>query len=168
MRRYMALATLGLLLAATGSGRGQTPGPTTTTRQKEPAVQKHAKGSFDVKVIPITVADSLDTGGFGRMALDKKFSGDLSGTSVGQMIASGDPSQNMGGYVALEKVTGTLDGRSGTFVMMHNGTMTPAAMEMRITVVPGSGTGQLSGLAGDFTIIFEGKNHHYTFDYTLP
>jgi hypothetical protein len=71
------------------------------------------------------------------------------------------------GYVALELVTGTLDGRQGSFVLQHSGTMEGSAMSLSVTVVPGSGTGQLAGLAGTFTIIIEGKQHSYEFDYTL-
>ncbi len=127
-----------------------------------------ATGTFEVKVAPITTQDSVDTGGFGRLALDKQFSGDLVGTSLGQMLASGGPSEGSGGYVALERVTGTLQGRKGTFVMMHNGTMTPDAMEMRIMVVPGSGTEELAGITGTFTLTIEGKTHAWILDYQLP
>jgi hypothetical protein len=133
----------------------------------EAVMQERATGTFDVKVVPITAADSLDTGGFGRLALDKTFHGDLTGSSKGQMVASGGPQEGAGGYVAMERVTGSLKGRSGSFALMHNGTMTPTAMEMRIMVVPGSGTGELAGLAGTFTIIIEGKKHSYVFDYTI-
>ena len=125
-----------------------------------------ATGRFDVKVAPLA-ADSTDTGGFGRMGLEKTFSGDLSGTSRGQMIAAGTAVEGSGAYVALERVTGSLHGRTGSFMMMHNGTMKAGAYEMRITVVPDSGTEDLTGLAGTFTIIFEGKDHLYQFDYTL-
>ena len=126
-----------------------------------------ATGTFEVRVIPITTTDSVDTGGFGRLALDKKFSGDLTGTSLGQMLGSGDPKSGFGGYVALERVTGVLNGRSGSFTLMHNGTMSPAAMELRVLVVPGSGTGELTGIAGTFAIIIEGKQHSYVFEYTV-
>src|SRR5690606_17749226 len=91
-----------------------------------------AKGTFEVKVIPITQSDPMETGGFSRLALAKTFQGDMTGTSVGQMIASGGPNTGSGGYVALEQVTGTLNGRSGSFALMHNGTMTPDSMELRI------------------------------------
>jgi hypothetical protein len=101
------------------------------------------------------------------MGLEKSFSGDLSGTSRGQMIAAGTAVEGSGAYVALERVTGTLGGRTGSFMMMHNGTMKAGAYDMRITVVPDSGTEELAGLAGTFLIIFEGKDHLYQFDYTL-
>ena len=125
-----------------------------------------ATGSFDVKTHPLP-ADSIDTGGFGRMALEKTFRGDLSGTSRGQMVAAMTIVEGSGAYVALEKVTGTLQGRTGSFMLTHNGTMKAGAYDMRITVVPDSGTEGLTGLAGTFRIIFEGKNHLYQFDYTI-
>ncbi len=128
----------------------------------------HATGAFEVQVSPITTADSVDTGGFSRFALDKKFSGDITGTSLGQMLASGGPKDGSGAYVALERVTGALNGRTGSFALMHNGTMTPESTEMRIAVVPGSGTEELSGIAGTFTLVIEGKKHWWTLDYTLP
>ena len=125
-----------------------------------------ASGKFEVKVAPLP-ADSADTGGFARMSLEKTLRGDLSGTSRGQMVAAGTAVEGSGAYVALEKITGTLHGRPGTFMLMHNGTMRAGAYEMRITVVPDSGTGELAGLSGTFTIIFEGKDHSYHFDYTI-
>jgi hypothetical protein len=129
-------------------------------------VTTRATGKFEVKVTPLA-ADSADTGGFGRMALEKTFSGDLAGTSRGQMVAAGTPVEGSGAYVALEKFTGSLQGRPGSFMLMHNGTMKAGAYEMSITVVPDSGTGELTGLAGTFRIIFEGKNHLYQFDYSI-
>lgn len=165
--RLLAPALLATILLAAPAAQAQTP-TAAPSAGKGTTVSKHAKGTFDVKVTPITLNDPMDTGGFGRLALDKKFHGDLSGSSLGQMVASGDPSSGSGGYVALEKVTGTLNGKTGTFVLMHNGTMTPQAMEMRISVVPNSGTGELTGIDGTFRIIIEGKQHFWEFDYTLP
>jgi hypothetical protein len=125
-----------------------------------------ATGRFDVKVLPLP-ADSSDTGGFARMSLEKALTGDLTGTSRGQMVAAGTAVEGSGAYVALEKFTGTLHGRQGTFMLMHNGTMRAGNYEMRISVVPDSGTDDLSGLSGLFTIIFEGKDHRYQFDYSI-
>lgn len=160
-----AIPTL-LLLALLGGAtvQGQTP----NTSGKPVTMTRLAKGTFSVKVAPITPADSVDTGGFARFALDKTFQGDLAGTSLGQMLATGDGSSGSGGYVALEKVTGTLSGRTGSFVLMHNGTMTPASMDLRIGVVPASGTGELAGISGTFKIIIEGKQHFWELEYTLP
>jgi hypothetical protein len=165
--RRMTTAVLSLILIAgpPATGASLTTAP---AAGKAVAVTKHAKGTFDVKVTPITLTDPMDTGGFGRLALAKTFQGDLEGTSVGQMLASTDAAQTSGGYVALETVTGTLQGKTGAFVLMHNGTMTPQSMEMRIMVVPASGTGELEGIAGTFKIIIEGKKHFWELEYTLP
>jgi hypothetical protein len=165
MPRFLSLLLTTLLGSA--AVQAQTPSPAPHAG-KATIVTRQAKGTFDVKVVPITVVDSMDTGGFGRLALAKTFQGDLIGTSVGQMIASSDGRSGSGGYVALEKVTGSLQGRSGTFILMHNGTMTSKSMEMRIMVVPESGTDQLAGLEGTLRIIIEGKQHRWEFDYTLP
>lgn len=126
----------------------------------------HAKGEFDVKVIPQPRDDSAG-GPFGRLFLDKRFRGDLEGTSKGTMLGTGDPSGGTGGYVALERVTGTLGGRRGSFELQHNGTMRNGVSTMIVNVVPGSGTDELVGLEGRFTIIIEGKKHSYEFEYTL-
>ncbi|HJV90971.1 MAG TPA: DUF3224 domain-containing protein [Holophagaceae bacterium] len=127
----------------------------------------HATGTFDVKVKPLS-ADNADWGAFGRLSIDKVLHGDLEGTSLGQMLAQGDGKGASGGYVALERVTGTLRGRKGTFVLMHTGTLVDHRPEMAVTVVPGSGTGELAGLSGRFQILIEGGKHSYVFDYSLP
>ncbi len=134
---------------------------------KEAPMTHRATGTFEVKVKPLT-ADNPEWGAFGRLSIDKVFQGQLAGTSLGQMLAEGDGKGASGGYVALERVTGTLNGRKGTFVLMHTGTLVDRRPEMVITVVPGSGTGELAGLAGRFQILIEGGKHSYTFEYTLP
>ena len=125
-----------------------------------------ARGTFEVKVIPQTADDSAG-GPFSRLFLDKQFHGDLEGASKGQMLGSMSAVEGSGGYVALEEVAGTLHGKRGSFILQHNGTMTKNVPTMRVTVVPDSGTGQLSGLAGTMTIIIEGGKHSYVFEYTL-
>jgi hypothetical protein len=126
----------------------------------------HATGTFEVKLTPDANAD-LGDASLGRMSLDKHFHGDLEATSKGQMLAAGTSVQGSAGYVALERVTGTLHGRSGSFTFQHHGTMTRGTPQMSVTVVPDSGTDQLEGLAGKMTItIAEGK-HSYDFEYTL-
>ena len=127
----------------------------------------HAKGTFDVKVVPLS-SDGLPTG-FGRMSIDKQLHGDLEGTSKGEMLSFGTGGKgSSGGYVALEQVTGTLSGRKGSFVLQHSATMNRGVPSMSITVVPDSGTDQLVGLAGTFTIIIADGKHSYDFDYSLP
>ncbi len=105
----------------------------------------------------------------GRMSGDKQFKGDLEGTSKGEMMAVETPVQGSAGYVAVERVSGTLKGRSGTFVLLHQGTMSRGGdYRMSIVVVPDSGTGQLTGLTGKMAIIITEGKHSYEFDYTLP
>ena len=126
-----------------------------------------ARGRFDVKVTPIPMGDPA-TGRFNRLLLDKQIQGDLEATSEGEMMGADTPVQGSAGYVAVERVTGSLHGRKGSFVLQHKSTMRKGAdFRMDITVVPDSGTEELTGIAGTFTIIFEGKNHLYEFDYTL-
>ena len=159
--QFFAGSLVGVIVLVSGPTLAQSQ-----TSVKEAVVTARATGRFDVNVAPLT-ADSADTGGFGRMSLEKTFSGDLTGTSRGQMVAAGTEVEGSGGYVALERVTGTLQGRTGSFMLMHAGTMKAGNYEMRITVVPDSGTGELAGLSGTFLIIFEGKNHLYQFDYSI-
>ena len=124
-----------------------------------------ASGPFDVKVVP---QDDKLNDGISRMVLDKQFHGDLEGPSKGQMLANGNPNKS-GVYVAIETFTGTLHGKSGSFSLHHTGIMTRATPTMDIRVVPDSGTGQLTGIAGKMTITLapDGK-HSYEFEYTLP
>jgi hypothetical protein len=134
--------------------------------QKGAVVTNHAKGTFDVKVIP-QAPDDAAGGPFSRLFLDKQFHGDLDGSSKGQMLAAGTAVEGSGAYVAMELVSGTLNGRRGTFVLQHTGSMTKNVPTMNVTVVPDSGTDQLTGLAGKMTIIIAGGKHSYEFEYTL-
>lgn len=129
-------------------------------------MMNHAKGTFDVKVIP-QAPDDPAGGPFSRLFLDKQFHGALEGTSKGQMLAGGTAVEGSGVYVALELVTGTLNGRGGSFILQHNGTMTKGVPTLSVTVVPDSGTDQLAGLAGTMTIVNVGGKHSYEFEYTL-
>jgi hypothetical protein len=130
-------------------------------------VTTHGTGTFEVKLTPQTSGDKTEDATLGRMSIDKHFHGDLEGTSKGTMLTAGTAVKGSAGYVALEKVSGTLNGREGTFVLQHSGTMTRGTPQLTITVVPDSGTSQLAGLTGNFTIkIAEGK-HSYDFEYTL-
>lgn len=126
-----------------------------------------ASGTFEVQLAPIPAYDNSEGSPLGRMSLDKKFVGDLEATSKGEMLMAGTQVKGSAGYVAIERVSGTLHGRSGAFVLQHSGTMTRGAPQLTVTVVPDSGTGQLVGLAGTLMInIAEGK-HSYDFEYTL-
>ena len=125
-----------------------------------------AKGTFEVKATPVA-PDSGDDTGIGRLTLEKKFSGDLEGTSRGQMLGVRSGTGGSGGYVAQEKVTAKLGGRSGSFILQHIGTMTRNAPTMSVSVVPDSGSGELAGISGTITIIIAGGKHSYEFAYTL-
>src|SRR5271166_5944841 len=125
---------------------------------KEKVVTGHASGTFEVKLLPLAAEEGADPG-LGRMSIDKQFHGDLEGTSKGYMLSSAATVvKGSGGYVAMERVTGTLKGRTGNFVLQHSGTMTRGIPQLSVTVVPDSGTDQLEGLAGTMTIkIDDGK-----------
>lgn len=127
----------------------------------------HASGRFEVKLAPQAGDDYADATTLARMTIDKVFHGDLEGTSRGQMLSAGTAIRNSAGYVAIERVTGTLHGRTGTFVLQHSGTMNRGAPQLVVTVVPDSGTGDLTGLSGTMMIAISGGKHAYTFDYTL-
>lgn len=128
-----------------------------------------ASGTFDVKLEPQKPDNpQAEAANLRRMSIYKQFHGAIEGTSSGEMLAKRDDRQS-GAYVALEKITGSLQGRSGSFVLMHSGTMRRGATEsLSITVVPDSGTEQLVGLRGTMKLTVEGGEHLYDFDYTLP
>ncbi|MEO5816318.1 MAG: DUF3224 domain-containing protein [Gemmatimonadaceae bacterium] len=125
-----------------------------------------ARGAFDVKVIP-QAADDPAGGPFGRLFLDKKFHGQLDATSKGTMLGAGTAVEGSAGYVALEIVSGTLDGRKGSFILQHVGTMARGVATLTVTVVPDSGTEDLIGIAGRMTIIIADGKHSYELEYTL-
>jgi hypothetical protein len=125
-----------------------------------------ASGTFEVKVSPQAMDDKGDPL-LGRMSLDKQFHGDLDATSKGEMLSAGTNVKGSAGYVAIERVSGTLQGHKGSFVLQHSGTMTRGVPQLSISVVPDSGTGQLTGLTGKMNInIVDGK-HFYDFEYAL-
>jgi hypothetical protein len=124
-----------------------------------------ANGTFEVKLTPQPA--EAEAPALGRMSIDKQFHGDLEATSKGQMLAHSTSVKGSAGYVAMERVTGTLHGRSGTFVLQHSGTMARGAPELTVNVVPDSGTGELTGLAGTLAITIADGKHSYDFEYTL-
>ena len=126
-----------------------------------------ASGTFEVKISPQASDDRAEGVALGRMSLDKQFHGDLEATSKGEMLTAGTGVPGSAGYVAIERVDGTLHGRGGTFVLQHSGTMTRGAPQLTITVVPDSGAGQLAGLAGRMAITIADGKHTYDFEYTL-
>ncbi len=124
-----------------------------------------AKGTFEVKIVP--QADR-EIPNLGRMTIDKQFFGDLKATTQGQMLSAGTAMPTSAGYVALERVEGTLHGKKGSFVLQHNGIMSRGDFSLRVIVVPDSGTGELAGLSGSLTIIRAEGKHSYEFEYNLP
>jgi len=148
---------------------GQTGSKDQSAGQKGAPVTKHAAGTFEVKLTPQAAGGTGEDSSLGRFLLDKQFSGDLEGTSKGQMLTASTNVKGSGAYVAIERVSGTLKGREGSFTLQHSGTMTRGgAPQLTITVVPDSGTDQLAGLTGTMTIkVIEGK-HFYDFEYILP
>lgn len=136
--------------------------PANDSVKKENAVH-HATGSFEVKVTPDPAGSE-----WGRMDIEKRFAGDLEGTSRGQMLSAFGSVKTSGAYVAVERVTAKLAGRDGTFVLVHRGEMRNGQQTMQITVVPDSGTGGLQGLTGTMQIHVEGGKHSYDFEYELP
>jgi hypothetical protein len=137
---------------------------TASAAPKEPTTLHRATGTFEVKLTPQTTTEPS----LGRMSIDKRFTGDLTGTSKGEMLAAMTAVKDSAGYVAIETVTATLAGRSGTFVLQHSGTMNRGTPSLTISVVPDSATGELAGLTGTMTIDMTGGKHAYVFEYTLP
>ncbi|MEO8453296.1 MAG: DUF3224 domain-containing protein [Gemmatimonadota bacterium] len=128
----------------------------------------HASGTFDVKLAPQPTSDTTEGSTLARMSIDKQFHGDLAAASKGEMLAVGTAVKGSAGYVAIERVTGTLHGKSGAFVLQHNATMNRGTPALNVIVVPDSGTGELVGITGTMNIIIapDGK-HSYEFDYSI-
>lgn len=122
-----------------------------------------ASGSFQVRLTPLPADDES----IGRMAIDKEFHGDLEATSTGQMLSAMTEVRGSAGYVAIECVSGSLHGKEGSFILQHSGTMHRGEGSTTVTVVPDSGTDELTGISGTMTIVLEGGKHAYEFDYTL-
>ena len=133
----------------------------------ENTVTSRATGSFDVKISPLASDTPAEGSPLGRMSIDKQFHGDLEGTSKGEMLTAGTAIKDSAGYVAIERVIGTLHGKKGTFALQHNATMTRGVGSLNIVVVPDSGTGELTGLSGTLSIDITGGRHLYVFDYSL-
>jgi hypothetical protein len=125
-----------------------------------------AEGLFDVKRAPEPVHDKAE-GLLGRHALDKQYHGALDASGVGEMLSAGTQTPGSAGYVAIEKVTGTLDGRTGSFYLQHSGILTRGQGSLTIQVIPDSGTAELTGLKGTMQIVIADGKHSYVFDYAL-
>jgi len=121
---------------------------------------RHAEGTFDVRTMPLPADETLMGTLIGRYSLVKQYHGDLDAASRGEMLAAGEPSAGNAGYVAIEQVTGTLSGHTGSFALQHIGAMEGGSYKLSVAVVP--------GIAGTLTIIIDSGKHSYVFDYTLP
>jgi hypothetical protein len=131
------------------------------------SIAMRASGPFDVKLTSLPAAPGIESANLGRMTLDKRFHGDLDASSLGEMLSAGDPGKGSAGYVAMERVIGVLQGRRGSFVLQHSASMNRGASTLSISVVPESGTDELTGLSGSMQIQIEQGKHFYVFDYDL-
>jgi hypothetical protein len=133
----------------------------------EDLMMRNARGTFDVVITPVQPEAGSPTDAPGRMLLAKTFHGDLTGTAAGEMLATMSPERS-GAYVALDRVRGVIDGREGAFTLVHRGLMDRGAQELLITIVPGSGSEGLAGIAGVFHLTIEDGVHRYDLEYSLP
>ena len=139
--------------------------PLVPAQQKNTSMTQHARETFTVQVQPLTPAPAE---GLSRFSIDKQIHGDLEATSKGEMFSGGDPQQGVAGYVAIEVVTGRLQGKLGSFALQHTATIDQNGRKMSVLVVPGSGTGELKGISGTFDIQITKGQHSYTLEYVLP
>jgi hypothetical protein len=135
------------------------------SNQGKATMTQHATGTFEVKLTPQD--DKSGDPSLGRMTIDKQWSGELTGASIGQMLSGGDFKTGSAGYVAMEKFTGTVGGRKGSLIFQHSATMNAGQGDLSISVVPGSGTDGLKGITGKLTIKIEGGKHFYDFEYNI-
>jgi len=139
-----------------------------SSKPKDAPMSHRATGSFDVKITPLD-SSIKDDKAFGRLGGDKQYHGDLDATAKAEMVAYGTGAAgSSGAIVGIEKVTGKLAGKSGTFVLAHRGLMSAGQQSYSVIVVPGTGTGELAGIDGKMDILIEAGKHSYVFDYTLP
>jgi hypothetical protein len=127
-----------------------------------------AKGEFTVKLQPLPVEGQPEDSKLGRMSIDKTITGDLVATTKGQMLSAMTDVKGSAGYVAIESVDGALHGRRGSFVLQHTGVMNKGTASLSVVVVPDSGTEELLGISGQFSIVIAGGQHRYEFSYVLP
>ena len=124
-------------------------------------------GTFNVTITPETLSDTAAQSGLGRLSLDKRYHGALDASAQGEMLSARASVPGSAGYVALERVEGSLDGRHGSFYLQHSGTMTRGTPALSVTVVPDTGTDQLQGLTGSLAIRIEEGKHYYDFTYDI-
>ena len=166
-RRGFVALVFAILVLSTVLSAAQAPAPHADANDND-RIKMHATGTFDVKMTALPSAIDDKNAQFARFSSYKQFHGDLEGTSKGEMLSAGNPAKSAG-YVAIERVTGMLKGRKGSFTLQHNATMTRGTPYLNIIVVPDSGTEELEGISGTMKIIIaaDGK-HSYDFEYSLP
>ena len=135
---------------------------------REPTMTRHATGTFTVELVPLSVNESVADDARGRMSINKRFEGDLDARSVGEMLTAGTPTRGSAAYVAIERVSGRLHGRSGAFSLHHTGVMERGTPNLSVRIVPDSGSGELAGIAGTLDIVIIDGKHAYDLAYTLP
>jgi hypothetical protein len=141
---------------------------TAAAADKEKPTMKQATGTFTVSLQPMQDPDAVPDPAMGRMRLDKHYLGGLVADAHGQMLTGMGGVPGSAAYVAIERVEGTLDGRKGGFLLAHRGVMHAGTQSLEIAIVPDSGNGALSGIAGTLAIRIADGVHHYVLDYTLP
>ncbi len=169
LSRSAALVACACILIGNADAVIASPGGAADATQKDGKMTAtRAKGEFDVKLVPQPSDDTSEGSQLGRMTIDKVFRGDLDGTSKGEMLTAMAPAiKDSGVYVAVERITGTLKGRTGTFALHHTGIMDRGQQNLSVTIVPDSGTGELAGIAGTMKIIIDGKRHFYELEYSI-
>jgi hypothetical protein len=166
--QFLHSASVGLPLAVGLLLCGQANTESSGTFQKEETVVNRASGSFDVELTPQATVYQGVGAQFGRMSIEKQFRGELNAASHGEMLSATTSVKGSAGYVAIEWVSGSLNGRSGSFALQHSGTMDRGKKQLTVSVVPDSGTGQLEGLSGTMDIKIEEGKHYYELEYALP
>jgi hypothetical protein len=161
------VAAVCLSLASLALAQTQAHAPVSNPAKKEAATTTHATGTFEVKITPQSPDDKAEDTPIGRMSIVKQFHGDLEAVSKGQMMAAMTAVKGSAGYVAMERVSGTLNGRTGTFLLQHTGTAARGELQLTVMVVPDSGTDQLAGLSGKMAIVAADGKHSYDFEYRL-
>src|SRR5580700_1003446 len=160
MAGYLSAAFISAPLKARPSHRNEIQQDSSKAQGGSVAAQ-HASGPFEVKLVPQGTPDKAEGSTLARMSLDKQYHGALEATAKGEMLSAGTEVQGSAGYVAIERVTGTLNGKTGSFVLQHNATLTRGSPSLNIIVVPDSGSGQLVGITGKLNVTIEGGKHSY-------
>lgn len=167
MKSHRAVRSLfGLLLAA--YCQSAAPAIAAPFMEGDHRMSTRVSGSFSIIMTPAATPQHSGRTALARMLLEKVYTGDLAATASGEMLSAVTETKGAAGYVAIEAITGVLQGRQGSFVVRHAGTMADGKQELSIVIVPHSGTGQLEGIRGTMAIRIEAGQHFYDFDYTLP